>query len=159
MDKRKDPRLPQYDYTTPGGYFVTICTEGKRRCLADVRRGGVLPRPIGTVVENEILALPNRYENVVIDKYVVMPNHVHILLTIHREGQSPSPTPSLGNIIGALKSITTKKINRMEGTPGRKFWQRSYYDHVIRNEQDYLRIWQYIDDNPAGWPEDEYYIS
>lgn len=121
-------------------------------------RGGVLPRPLGTVVENEILALASRY-NITINHYVVMPNHVHILLTVRRDGQSPSPTPALGNIIGAFKSITTKKINQTEGTPGRKFWQRSYYDHIVRHDADYLRIWQYIDENPARWAEDEYYTS
>ena len=74
-----------------------------------------------------------------------------------RAGQSPAPTPDLSGIVGAFKSVTTKAINQLMGTPGQKLWQRSFYDHVIRNEADYLRAWQYIDDNPAHWAEDEYY--
>ena len=155
--KRKRCRLPMYDYSENGAYFVTICTDKKRKCLSDVSRGGVLSRPFGKVVENELLALSERYE-VVIDKYIIMPNHIHILLTVQRAGQSPAPTHNLSGVIGAFKSRTTEAINQMMNTPGRKLWQRSYFDHVIRNEADYLRIWQYIDDNPAHWAEDEYYI-
>ena len=156
--RRKRYRLPMYDYSEDGVYFVTICTDQKRKYLSDVSRGGVLPRPFGKIVENELLALPERY-GVVIDKYIVMPNHVHILLTIQRAGQSPAPTHDLSSMIGAFKSRTTKTVNRMMNTPGRKLWQRSYFDHVVRNEEDYLRIWQYIDTNPAQWAEDEYYIN
>ena len=156
MQKRKVLRLPIYDYSQNGTYFVTICTDKKRKCLADVRRGGVLPRPMGALVEKEICALSDRYD-ICIDKYVVMPNHVHILMTVQRAGQSPAPTPDLSGIVGAFKSVTTKAINQLMGTPGQKLWQRSFYDHVIRNEADYLRAWQYIDDNPAHWAEDEYF--
>ena len=91
MARRKRYRLPMYDYSEDGVYFVTICTDQRQKCLSDVSRGGVLPRPFGKVVENELLALPERY-GVVIDKHIVMPNHVHILLTIQRAGQSPAPT-------------------------------------------------------------------
>ena len=158
LARRKRYRLPMYDYSEDGVYFVTICTDQRQECLSDVSRGGVLPRPFGKVVENELLALPERY-GVVIDKHIVMPNHVHILLTIQRAGQSPAPTRDLSSIIGAFKSRTTKTVNRMMNTPGWKLWQRSYFDHIIRNEEDYLRIWQYIDTNPAQWAEDEYYIN
>ena len=156
MQTRKSLRLPAYDYSQDGVYFITICTAGKKKCLSDVRRGGVLPRPLGTIVEKEILAM-SRYCGITIDKYIIMPNHVHILLTIQRAGQSPAPTPGLSAIVGAFKSITTKEGNRIANTPGKKLWQRSYYDHVIRNDADYLRAWQYIDENPAQWAEDEYY--
>ena len=137
--RRKRYRLPMYDYSEDGVYFVTICTDQKRKYLSDVSRGGVLPRPFGKIVENELLALPESY-GVVIDKYIVMPNHVHILLTIQRAGQSPAPKHDLSSMIGAFKSRTTKTVNRMMNTPGRK-------------------LWQYIDTNPAQWAEDEYYIN
>ena len=156
MKTRKILRLPTYDYSQNGVYFVTICTEKKQKCLVDVRRGGVLPRPSGIVVEKEILALVDRYD-IYIDKYVVMPNHVHILMTLRRAGLCPAPTPDLSAIVGAFKSLSTKAINKLDNAPGRKFWQRSYYDYAIRNEADYLRAWQYIDENPAHWAEDEYY--
>ena len=106
--------------------------------------------------------------SITVDKYVIMPNHVHLLLSTVKEDaggraeQSPAPTtgsiaPSLSDMICTLKSVTAKEINRMENTPGRRFWQRSFYDHVIRNERDDLRAWQYIEDNPARWAEDEYF--
>ena len=156
MNTRKRLRLPAYDYSQNGTYFVTICTENRRRCLSDVGRGGVLPRPAGIAAEREILALTDRFD-VHIDKYVIMPNHVHLLITLQRAGQSPAPTAGLSAIIGAFKSLSTKAINQLDNTPGRKLWQRSYYDHAIRNDADYLRTWQYIHDNPARWAEDEYY--
>ena len=149
---------------------MTICTDKRRHLLGeitveetapDVCRGGALLRPLGTMVEEEIIDLQNRYA-ITIDKYVVMPNHIHVLFLMehNRDARAEqSPAPTLGDMICTLKSITTKRANLMEKTPGRKLWQRSYYDHVIRNEADYLRIWQYIDTNPAKWVEDEYYTT
>jgi REP element-mobilizing transposase RayT len=112
----------------------------------------------------EIENLSQRFSTVDIEKYTVMPNHVHILLTLKRQGQSPCPTRSahektLGGILGAYKSITTKKLNQMDRTPGRKIWQFRYYDHVIRDENDFLTKWNYIDTNPARWREDEEYCE
>ena len=156
MRTRKIIRLPTYDYSQNGVYFVTICTEKKRKCLVDVRRGGVLPRPAGMVVEKEILALPDRYD-IHIDKYVIMPNHVHILMTLQRGGEGTNPPPQFRASVGVFQPLLKKKSKKTGNAPGRKVWQRSYYDHVIRNEADYLRAWQYIDDNPAHWAEDEYY--
>ena len=167
MNQRKSLRLPCYDYSQGGVYFVTICTQNRRECLSDVCRGGALLRPAGQIVQREISAMESRF-SITVDKYVIMPNHIHLLLSTAGEGavtraeQSPAPTtgvamPSLSDMICVLKSVTAKEINRMENTPGRRFWQRSFYDHVIRNERDYLRAWQYIEDNPARWAEDEYF--
>ena len=168
LPKRKHPRLKEYDYSQNGCYYVTICTDKRQHLLGeitveeiahDVCRGGALLRPLGIMVEEEIENLQNRYA-VTIDKYVIMPNHIHILFCVEQnrdERAEQSPAPTLGDMVCALKSITTKRANLMDKTPGRKLWQRSYYDHVIRSEADYLRIWQYIDENPAKWAEDEYY--
>lgn len=90
------------------------------------------------------------YPTVQVEKYVVMPNHVHLLLTISEMGPARCPAPTIPKIIGALKSISTRKA-------GQAIWQRGYYDHIIRGSADYLRIWDYIDTNPAKWEEDEYY--
>lgn len=155
-------RLPDYDYAGDGYYFVTVCTKEKRCVLATVVGEGLAPPkirlfPAGQVVQEEVAQLSERFPHVTVDKYVIMPNHIHVILRLSAGGASPSPTPSLPAILGAFKSLSTRTWNQTRGVAGEQLWQRSYYDHVIGNEEDYLRIWQYIDDNPAKWREDEYY--
>ena len=152
LPKRKIVRLPEYDYSRNGAYFITLCTEKRAEILSEIRRGGALLRPVGCIAEQTLLELPQRYP-VSIDKYVVMPNHLHFILCI-REAAKSIP---LDAILCAYKSITTKAANQAEHTPGRKLWQRSYYEHVIRNESDYREIWQYIDENPQKWELDRFY--
>ena len=158
MDTRKDIRLRDYDYSQRGAYFVTICTQNRRNVFwrsAPVGQG-LCPclSAQGCIAKEELELLADRFPSVRLDKYVVMDNHVHVLLTLTRQGQSPCPT--LGAVIGAYKSITTKRINMMQGTPGEKLWQFRYYDHIIRDDNDFLTRWAYIDANPARWQEDEY---
>lgn len=103
----------------------------------------------GRVVEEYLLRIPG------IDAYVIMPNHVHMIVRIESEDGSmwaSTPTQSISDRVRSLKTLVSKKI-------GVSIWQRSFYDHVIRSEKDYLGIRQYIDDNPAGWAEDEYYYA
>ena len=152
LPKRKIVRLSSYDYHQCGAYFVTLCTESRSEILSEIRRGGALLRPVGHIAEQALLDLPQRYP-VQIDKYVVMPNHLHCILRIT---VSPSSV-SLGDIVCAYKSLTTKAANLADHTPGRKIWQRSYYEHVIRDEVDYQEIWQYIDENPQKWEIDRFY--
>ena len=153
---RKKIRLKEYDYSRNGAYFITICTQHKRHFLSEICRGGALLLPVGQMVENEILALEQKYD-LIVDRYIIMPNHLHLLLRLERAEQSPAPT--ISEVICTLKSITTKKANLCDNTPGRKIWQRSFYDHIIRNEQDYLEIWRYIDQNPLRWELDEFYTA
>ena len=158
-------RLPDYDYGRNGCYFVTFCTKDRENLLSDVGRGlapGMSPEltlsPVGKILEFQLRALPQRFPTVTIDHYVIMPNHIHLLLSVgHTPGASPRPT--LSQIIGACKSLTTRTANAADHHPGRIVFQASYHDHVIRNEADYLKHWQYIDDNPAKWDEDEYYTE
>lgn len=158
--ERKDLRLKGYDYSRAGAYFVTVCIKDREKILWDpaapVGQGlGPCLSPAGIIVQKEIEALAGRFPGVTVDKYVVMEDHVHILLTFSGQGQSPCPT--LGAVIGAFKSLTTKKINVMLSTPGRKIWQWRFHDHIIRDEQDYRARWAYIDTNPARWQEDRFY--
>ena len=159
LPERKHPRLKDFDYSH-GWYFVTICTAGKERILGRVcvGRGDHTPPCVelsatGRVVEKYIHGINAAYQNAITDKYVIMPNHVHLIVAIEPAAGggvwSPRPT-NLMTVIRSFKTMVTKEL-------GYSIWQTSYYDHVIRSEADYLRIWQYIDENPACWAEDEYY--
>lgn len=160
--ERKAGRLPHYDYSAAGAYFITVCTQNRQHTLGHVVGGGVLDAPYvrlseyGTIAQQTLLEMASFYEDISVDEYVVMPNHVHFILMIHENGgSSRTPTPTNARI-PAFLSTWKRLTNRKANFP---IWQRSYYDHVIRNEADYLRIRQYISDNPAHWAEDEYYHS
>jgi REP element-mobilizing transposase RayT len=125
---------------------------------------------IGQIIDKEINDLTNHFQHICLEKYVIMPNHIHLLVAINgnwrqqeRQGllQSPlqSPCPTISDIIGVLKSITTKKANSFDHTPNRKIWQFRFHDHIVRSDSDYKRIWQYIDSNPYKWSEDCYFSS
>lgn len=161
LPERKPLRLEGYDYSGAGYYFVTICTQEKRHLFWDGRAfvGADIIRPplppltaLGQIVTEAITDIPNHYQNVMLDKYVIMPNHVHMILILGEGGRMISaPTKSLSTVVGQMKRISSKRA-------GKTLWQKGYYDHIIRNEPDYLRVWQYIDANPAKWEEDEYYV-
>ncbi len=156
--KRKRLRLPEYDYSDSGAYFVTICTQNRACILSDIIVGEGLDPPvcrqsdIGEIVENEILSISARYPNVSIEKYVIMPNHIHMIAMIHADAGGSRPSPTLADVVRVIKSKSAHII-------GAPLWQRSYHEHVIRNERDYLDIWSYIDNNPAKWAEDRYYCE
>jgi len=159
LPKRKRNRLKNYDYSN-GMYFVTICTENHRKILCGVvGDGSPVPKEPGKIAEEFILKIPEKYTGVKVDKYVVMPNHVHLLIYIGNKSVTEKPSPTLGDIIGWYKYQVTKQINNEMGIPGRRFFQRSFHDHVIRGEKDYLKIWEYIDNNPARWAEDCFYTE
>jgi len=151
---RKKIRLEGYDYSKNGAYFITICVKDKHEMLGRIVGAGSA-RPYcelsdnGKIVENAIITLCDKYADITIDKYVIMSNHVHFVVVI---GGRADPAPTVAQIIGHFKYQTTKEID-ISG-----FWQRSYHDHIIRNESDYQRIWQYIDENPAKWAEDRYFV-
>ena len=157
LPQRKPNRLKQYDYSSHGAYFVTICTESRKNTLCTIVGDGLpVPKRPGEVAAHYILEISNHFPNAHIDHYVVMPNHIHLLLFLKNSGTG-DPSPTLGNVIGWFKYQTTKQINLENGTTGAKVFQRSYHDHVVRNEQDYLKIWEYIENNPARWQLDCFY--
>ncbi len=147
LPKRKPTRLPQYDYGENGGYFLTVCTEKKVPLLWY----GTVLSPLGQMVQQRLEAMTHFYENMTVDKFVVMPNHIHLILMVQRL-DPPSGRTAVPRFISAFKRLTAKEA-------GHNFWQRSYHDHVIRNYDDYLRIWKYIDENPIKWCEDRYFID
>ena len=164
LPKRKQIRLKDYDYSQNGYYFITICTESRQTILSDVRRGGVLLRPIGKIAENEMVELTKRYK-IEINPYIIMPDHIHMIIKINRKTQraeqSPraeqslraeqSPAPTVCDMICAFKSLTTKIANKNDNCIGRKVWQRNYYEHIIRDENDYITKAEYILNNPLKW--------
>ena len=163
LPQRKATRLKGYDYSSPGVYFITICTQNRKCMLSDLVVGEGLAPPetrlseIGRTAEEQILALEERFPSVSIDRYVVMPNHIHILLLLREQAGGASPSPTVPQVIGPFKSITTR-LSRAYGAEGLVF-QRSFHDHVVRGEADYREIWDYIDSNPARWQEDRFYTG
>ncbi len=157
LPKRNPTRLKEYDYSTPGAYFITICTKNKEKLLSRiiVREGlCVLPQniltPIGKEIENSLQYINDNFIGVKIDKYVIMPNHIHLIVMIDDAGGHGNPP--LQNIIGQSKSYTT---NKFEGI----LWQRSFHGHIIRGEHDYQKIWEYIDTNVLKWEQDCFYYA
>jgi len=158
--KRKANRLKGYDYSSNGAYFVTICTAERRKILCDIVGDGLpVPKEAGAIAEMCIQEIPFKYPVVRVDNYVIMPNHIHLLLSINAISGTGDPSPTLGNIIGWYKYQTTKMINENEKTSGKPVFQRSYHDHVIRSEEDYSKIWNYIVGNPMKWTEDCFYLK
>ena len=164
-EKRKHSRLKTYDYTNSGCYFITFCTKDRAHVLSSIVGRGALTPPrveltnIGKIAAEVIERTSVVYPGISIDNYVIMPNHVHLLIRISPvDGgvRAPRPTEngsvSITEVIKAMKSITTRKI-------GTKIWQTSFYDHVIRNDEDYQTRFRYIKENPAKWQQDKYYYQ
>lgn len=152
LPKRKRQRLAGYDYATPNHYFVTICTHQKRRIFGHPFR----LNEFGKLAESALLDIPNHFAGVTVDKYAIMPNHVHAIVVIGGGvSERACPFPTLSSVVGAYKSAVSRKIH--EAKPEISVWQKSFYDHIIRNEKEYLDDWRYIDNNPAKWTEDEFY--
>jgi REP element-mobilizing transposase RayT len=156
LPKRKPNRLENFDYGAGYSYFITICTRNREKILSHiVGEDIILPQNTitltthGQIIEESILSINNHYENVFVEQYVIMPNHVHLILTIQDNGRIIS-SPTIPIIVGQLKRFSSKKA-------GVSLWQRSYYDHVIRNKTDYEEISKYIYENPINWETDEFY--
>lgn len=162
LPKRKVNRIKEFDYSSEGAYYVTICTSD-RKCTLSKIVGDGLPVPkktmLGTKTAQVIDIISQKYPSVKVDKYVIMPNHIHMILMFSKGSSgTEDPSPTLGNVIGWLKYTVTKEYNALLDSHS-KIFQRSYYDHIIRGEKDYLEIYEYIENNPAKWIEDEMYSN
>ena len=157
LPKRKHPRLKNFDYSEPGYYFVTVHCQDYNAKLSIVGRGlapaGTQVRltELGQIARKQLFELEKRYSYVRIDKYVVMPTHIHAIIELKQKTAGASPRPTLSDIICTYKSLTTRISNQYQHMPGRKLFQTSFYETVLRNEQAYRECWQYIDNNPTKW--------
>lgn len=178
---RRSIRLKGYDYSQAGAYFVTICTQNRECLFGDVVDGEIHLNDVGIMIRDVWRKIPEHFPHAEIDEFIVMPNHFHGIIMICRddcrgevsspvavsaipkikqgggttEGGDTPPLHTLGKIVAYFKYQSTKQINLIRNTPGHPVWQRNYYEHVIRSEEEMDRILRYIVENPAKWAEDE----
>jgi|SRR3989339_268522 len=177
---RKSIRLREYDYSSPGIYFVTICVHNKKYLFGKIIDGEMELNEFGKIIEQQWLLIPQRFNIIQLDKFIIMPNHLHGIIQIVGAGFPcplqgfPRPScgfprhkitayincdnngrgnraPTLGQMVAFFKYQSTKYINILHQTPGAKLWQRNYYEHIIRNEISLNNIRTYIINNPNNW--------
>ena len=156
MRERKSNRLKEYDYTTEGYYFITICVDDRMKCLGEIREKVMVLNIYGEIVKQQWLWLARQYDYVQLGEFIVMPNHLHGIVGNGRDRsvrESGCPVKSLPGLMGAFKTTSSKMIHLAGLSEFR--WHKSFYDHIIRNENDLCRIRQYIRHNPAQWEQDE----
>ena len=180
QNKKYDPqihhrcstRLKNYDYASNGYYFITVCIHDKECLFGEIRRGTACCalNEYGNIVNDEWIKSGYKRNEIELDEFVIMPNHMHGVIIINDLGTDlgtarRAPTEQFGlpvsgslpTIVRAFKSASTKRINELRNSSGQKLWQRNYYEHIIRDDKDLNRIRKYIKDNPVKWEEDEYY--
>ena len=155
--ERKNNRISTYDYGTPNCYSVTICTYQKKKLFGEIIVGKLVNSlklsEFGVTVQQEIKQVEEVFAGTTIENFVVMPNHLHILITITDEASC-----NLSNIVAYIKSKATKRLAK-EFNYREKVWQGSFYDHIVTSQTDYLNEWQYIQNNPQNWQSDRFYDS
>ena len=152
--QRRSIRLKDYDYSQPGAYFITITTYQRASLFGEIKDQTMQLNPYGLIVQSCWDSIPSHYSNIVLDSFVIMPNHVHGIIAIEaRAGLKPAPTknPPLPEIVRAFKTFSSKQINSVRGMPGLPVWQRNYYEHIVRNELELSSIKEYIGNNVAQW--------
>ena len=152
--QRKRNRLVSVRYDENGAYFITICTRDKTNRFWSVGAANLRPpeclSPMGRAAAEKIRMIEVLHEAVHVDHYVVMPNHVHLLLRIDNNGRRIA-APTIMSVVNQYKGAVSKAV-------GQSVWQKSFHDHIVRDDEDYRRIWEYIDANPGKWTEDRYFI-
>lgn len=151
---RKKNRLDNFDYSQNGVYFITICVKDRKPILSKISVGADIIRPnkieltkIGKIIDYSIKSIPIHYDSIFVDNYVIMPNHIHLLLRINNDNGRIVSAPT---VVAGMKRYVSKQL-------GKSIWQKGFYDHIIRDEYDYQIKYQYIDENPEKWIDDELY--
>ncbi len=189
IHNRKSIRLKGYDYSQDGAYFVTICVQNKECLFGEIVDGEMYLNEIGKIIQKQWKQLPKRFSNIKLDEFIIMPNHFHGIVVIENKtiktGQPQGIAPtcfkfqnarvplvgthsqnihSIGNVIGAFKSLTTNeyicrvKLKKIQPFAGR-IWQRNYYEHIITNEKSWEKIKNYIIQNPERWKYNEFFMK
>ena len=172
---RRSIRLREYDYSLAGAYFITICAKDRQCLFGQITDGVMGHNAAGKIIHACWSDLPRHFRSADLDAFVIMPNHIHGIVVIAERGEalahssegsvgvrganaSPLHVPphgtqpqSLAAIVQNLKSVSSRRINRVNRTPGRTVWQRNYYEHIIRSEKSLDAIRQYIEINPTNW--------
>lgn len=176
IHRRKSIRLKGYDYSQAGLYFITVCTHNRVPLFGEIVDGQMQFNESGIVADEEWRKTEHIRSNIVLHEFVIMPNHVHGIIELvgahcmRPHGIRPEcadsdeqpgrvqRAPTVGDIVRGFKSSVTKRLNAISCTSGQRFWQRNYYEHIIRNEAAYLKIAEYIQTNPQRWEEDTYHV-
>jgi putative transposase len=149
---RRSVRLKTHTYSDPGFYFVTICSYQKRCTFGQIENSNCHPTFIGKIIQSEWMAIPDSSESVTLDDWVLMPNHLHGILQLSKTNSRQN---SLGQIMGKFKVRVTSRVRHELENPCLTLWQRSYWDRVIRNENELTQVRQYIQNNPLKWELDQ----
>ena len=159
QQKRKPNRLTKYDYSSPNAYFITICTDHRKNLFwteteLPIDWPAKVPlTSLGTIVQRSIVSIPKYYPAVSVDHYVIMPNHIHLLLQIHSDSSGRSMiAPTISTVLRLMKGAVSKHV-------GFPIWQKGFYDHIVRNAMDYQEVWNYIEGNPSKWTEDILFLK
>ncbi len=158
LPKRNHPRLNHFDYSSNGAYFITICTHD-RRCILSHIVETISPKYtlFGEIAEKQLFLLEERYSFLSVGQYVIMPNHIHVILILNGDTAGASPRPTIMDIVCAYKSLTTIECKK-NGFPD-KLFQSSFHEHIIRGREDFDEIRKYIYENPMHWYYDELYAE
>ena len=167
VHNRRSIRLPGYDYTSESAYFITIVTKNRKYMFGNVVDCEMRLNNNGYIALEMLKLLETQHEYVSLDSWIIMPNHIHLILVICDDCwggsrtalKTPAKTSTpkrkpLGRLIGAFKTVSTKKINSQHHTPGLQVWQRNYYEHIIRDESELDWYREYINENPRLWEDD-----
>lgn len=155
--QRKSIRLKSYDYTKTGLYFVTICAWQQKCIFGQIDNRKMHLNTVGEIVNQQWCDLTNHYPAIELHSHVIMPNHLHAIIEVADDAGAINLAPTVGDIVRGFKARCTRVVNA--SISGLKLWQRNYYEHIIRDEPSYLQILEYIENNPAKWAEDGYYID
>ena len=153
---RHSIRVPGYDYSQAGYYFITCTTHDRQNLLGEIIDGKMIENRYGRIVHQTWRDLRNHYPEIELDEFCVMPNHVHGIIVIKSTDQPRHP---LSEVVRGFKSFSARQINKINHTRGNPVWQRNYYEHIIRKETEFMNIRRYIQENPQNWAKDEENLS
>ncbi|HRY82900.1 MAG TPA: transposase [Candidatus Moranbacteria bacterium] len=171
LKNRKNNRLQNYDYSQNGMYFVTICTKNREELFGGIKNGKMILNELGKIVQKCYLEIPKHFDNIYLDQYVIMPNHVHGIIEINfninvgnaymRSKNTNRTKMLLSKIVQGFKAAVTRMENGYDKNNKKErvyafptIWQKSFYDHIIRNEISLNKIREYILNNPKNWEQD-----